>query len=102
MLPLTGSVRGFLLASNFFISCGHKTSFCFITIRSIEINPINKILREREVISLVGLSRTTIWRLEQIGQFPRRKRVGLRAVGWSLEEIQCWISSLPLAESKEQ
>lgn len=74
---------------------------CFITSGGVALNRTDKILRERDVISLVGLSRSTIWRLEQSGRFPRRKRVGLRAVGWSMEEVQQWISSRPTAERKE-
>lgn len=65
-----------------------------------EMNFNDRILRELEVIGLVGLSRTTIWRLERANLFPRRKRLGLRAVGWSLQEIQQWLASRPSVERK--
>lgn len=50
-----------------------------------------KLLRFHEVKKLVGLSRTTIWRLERQGKFPRRKQISENAVAWLDEEIQRWI-----------
>lgn len=54
---------------------------------------INQLLNQKEVSNLVGLSRTTIWRLERTGQFPRRLRVSTKAVRWNLAEIVKWIES---------
>jgi prophage regulatory protein len=34
-----------------------------------------------EVHAVVGLSRTTVWRMERAGQFPRRVLLSVRAVG---------------------
>lgn len=62
---------------------------------------MDQILREPEVLKIVKLSRSTVWRLEKAGLFPRRKRIGVRAVAWSLEEIQRWISSRPTAAGEE-
>jgi prophage regulatory protein len=52
-----------------------------------------KILRKPEVLSTVGLSYTTVWRLERAGHFPRRRQLGGRAVGWLENEIREWIAS---------
>ncbi len=57
----------------------------------------SKLLNLRQVVELVGLSRTTIWRLERAGQFPRRRQVSTKAVRWNQAEIEDWISSRPLA-----
>lgn len=51
----------------------------------------NRMLRSREVIVLTGLSRTTIWRLENTGEFPSRKKLSAGAVGWASSEVQEWI-----------
>ncbi len=57
----------------------------------------SKLLTQKQVVDLVGLSRTTIWRLERAGQFPRRLQVSTKAVRWNQAEILDWINSRPLA-----
>ncbi len=57
----------------------------------------SKLLTQRQVVDLVGISRTTIWRLERAGKFPRRRQVSTKAVRWFQAEIEDWISSRPLA-----
>lgn len=52
----------------------------------------DRILREPEVAQKDGnLSRSTRWRLERDGRYPRRKKIGLNAVGWKESEIEEWI-----------
>jgi prophage regulatory protein len=46
------------------------------------------ILRFPEVKKRTGLSRSTVWRLESVGLFPQRIRVGLRGVGWYEAEVE--------------
>ena len=41
---------------------------------------------------MLGLSRSTIYRMMQDGEFPRPVKIGRRAVGWSSKEIERWIS----------
>jgi predicted DNA-binding transcriptional regulator AlpA len=53
------------------------------------------ILRTSDVTRLTGLSRTTLWRLERQGTFPRRIRLGLNSVGWREEEVQNWVETRP-------
>ncbi len=57
----------------------------------------SKLLTQKQVVDLVGLSRTTIWRLERAGQFPRRLQVSTKAVRWNQSEILDWINSRPRA-----
>lgn len=54
-----------------------------------------KIVRTPEVIRLTGLSRVTLWRLERVGQFPRRLRLSPNSVGWREDEVFNWIESRP-------
>ena len=54
------------------------------------------ILRTAEVLELLGLSRTTIWRRVQAGDFPAPIRLGppgSRAIGWRSEEVEEWVRS---------
>ena len=45
-------------------------------------------LREKEVLALVPVKRSTLRRWEQSDQFPRRRILGPRCVGWSEDEVR--------------
>jgi prophage regulatory protein len=51
----------------------------------------DRVLRKPEVLSTVGLSDATIWRLERDGKFPKRIQLGGNSVGWSENEVLRWI-----------
>lgn len=51
----------------------------------------NKILRLQQVRETTGLSRSEIYRRMQIGDFPQRVFIGVRAVGWPEDEINQWV-----------
>ena len=53
----------------------------------------DQFLRFPELQKMVGLSRATIARLERAGQFPRRRRIGLRSVGWLRIQVTDWIDN---------
>src|SRR5581483_3429708 len=56
---------------------------------------VDRLLRIDEVKKLTGLGRTTIWELELLGEFPRRRRrsgARGRAVGWRASEVARWIA----------
>ena len=50
-------------------------------------------LRIGEVIQRVGLSKGSIYRMESMGLFPHRKKIGLKTVAWLESEINEWIRS---------
>ena len=52
-----------------------------------------RLINEKQVLALIGLSRSTLWRLERAGQFPSRLQVSTRAVRWNLAEVLEWIES---------
>ena len=53
------------------------------------------ILRESDVIHLTGLSRSSIRRLEQAGNFPGRIRLSSKTVGWLKKDVLKWIENRP-------
>ena len=57
----------------------------------------DRLLRRTEVEEIVGLSRSSIYRLKKEGLFPEPIRIGLRAVRWWLSDIQKWLSTRPRA-----
>ncbi len=52
----------------------------------------DRFLREAEVAHITGLSRTTRWRLERRGEFPRRRSISCNAVAWLASEIRAWMT----------
>ena len=56
-----------------------------------------RLLPRREVESMTGLSRTSIYRLMRLGRFPEPVRVGPKAVRWNEEELVSWLASRPKA-----
>jgi prophage regulatory protein len=48
-------------------------------------------MRLDEVLNVIGVSESTIRCWEQAGRFPRRRRLGERAVGWLASEIAAWL-----------
>lgn len=55
--------------------------------------PGKQLLRMPDVRRKTRLGRTTIYRLEAAGLFPRRLKLGLSAVAWDADEIDQWIAS---------
>ncbi len=52
-----------------------------------------RILRRPEVEGRTGLSRSTIYAMMAEDLFPKPKRIGQRAVGWTESSIDEWLES---------
>ncbi len=50
-----------------------------------------RIVRSNEAGEITGTSRSTRWRLEREGKFPKRVQISSGAVGWLASELQAWI-----------
>ena len=59
----------------------------------------DRLRRRREVESITGLGRSSIYRLMQEGEFPQRVQVGRNAVRWRASDIAAWVESRPTAGS---
>lgn len=53
---------------------------------------MNRALRFPEVRKITGLSRSTIWRLESTGHFPRRFLLTNRSIAWWSDEVDKWLA----------
>ena len=53
----------------------------------------DRFLREKQCRDITGLSRTTRWRLERAGLFPKRYRISPGAIAWLESQVQEWIES---------
>ena len=52
-----------------------------------------RIIKVDEVQKLTSLSRSTIWRLENTGKFPKKVRLSQKSIGWLESDIQTWIKT---------
>jgi prophage regulatory protein len=50
--------------------------------------------QSKEVIELVGIGRTSIYKLEKEGRFPSRVKMGIRCTRWHKSDIEKYIASL--------
>ncbi|MCR6700991.1 MAG: AlpA family transcriptional regulator [Dokdonella sp.] len=55
--------------------------------------PFRRTIRRGELHQIVPLAETTIYEMEQRGEFPRRFRLTPRCVVWDLEEVEAWIEA---------
>ena len=55
-----------------------------------------RLLRRREVEEITGMGHSSIYRVMRKGKFPRRVRIGPKAVRWRTSEITAWLKSLPV------
>lgn len=52
---------------------------------------MDRIVRRKQLLDLIGVSCTTQWRMERAGQFPARVKIGKGLVGWHLVEVEKWL-----------
>ena len=55
--------------------------------------PNERALRLRQVSQLTGLGRSMIYQMQAEGRFPRRIKLGERAVGWLESEVRDWLAT---------
>ncbi len=53
----------------------------------------DRFLREAEVRHITGLSRTTRWRMERAGTFPKRIKISENAKANLLSHIRAWMAA---------
>jgi prophage regulatory protein len=51
-----------------------------------------RFVRTKDVTRMIGVSRTTLWRMVRAGTFPRPVRIAIRATGHVLEEVEAWMA----------
>lgn len=53
----------------------------------------SRLIRQRELCAIVGLSRWTINVREAEGRFPKRVKISSNAVGWYESDIAAWMAN---------
>lgn len=60
-------------------------------------------IRRQELRQIVPLADSTIYEMEQRGEFPRRYALSPRCVVWNLAEVEAWLAdrrTRPVARAK--
>lgn len=50
-----------------------------------------RIIRLKDVMVMTGLGRSTIYKLQQEGRFPKSIKLSERAVGWLTHEVEAYM-----------
>lgn len=50
-----------------------------------------KILRGKQLVELLGVSKATLYRWQSKGHFPKSVRLGPNTVGWYEEDVRNWL-----------
>lgn len=64
---------------------------------------IKKTIRRQQLREIVPLADSTIYEMEQRGEFPRRFALSPRCVVWDLAEVEAWLAvrrSTPVARAQ--
>jgi prophage regulatory protein len=68
--------------------------------RKTALDSYPPIIRQKSLLELLDLSRTTVWRRVRNHEFPAPVKLGgpeSRAVGWRREEVEQWLATRPRA-----
>lgn len=55
--------------------------------------PIKRTIRRQQLREMVPLADSTIYEMEQRGEFPRRFALSPRCVVWDLAEVEAWLAA---------
>lgn len=59
----------------------------------------NRIIRPKELCEILGVSRTTLWRMQQRGELPKCIRISAGVVGWIETDIDDWIKAKKVGDT---
>ena len=54
---------------------------------------VDRLFREKDVLKIVGVSRSTLYRWIQSNEFPAPVRIGPRTKVWPEDKLKHWIES---------
>lgn len=58
-----------------------------------------RIIRPKELSEILGVSRTTLWRMQNRGNLPNCIRISAGAVGWIESDIENWLKAKKAGKS---
>ena len=64
-------------------------------VTDLESKPL---LRGRDILVLLGISKATLHRWRGAGRFPKPIRLGPRMLAWRRVDLEAWIDDLPVSQ----
>lgn len=64
------------------------------------VSPDDAVLRLHDVRRITGLSRSSIYEMQALRQFPHSIKLSSRAVGWLHSEVRDWLQARALLRSR--
>ena len=64
----------------------------------MEHQPLSGLMTTREIIALVRLSRTSIYRMTRQSRFPPPCSVGNGKIRWREDDVRAWMAGLPVCD----
>ena len=64
----------------------------------MEHQHLSGLMTTREIIALVRLSRTSIYRMTRQGRFPPPCSVGKGKIRWREDDVRAWMAALPVCD----
>ena len=61
--------------------------------QSLPVTSIRRTIRRQQLREIVPLADSTIYEMEQRGEFPRRFALSPRCIVWDLSEVEAWLTS---------
>ena len=59
---------------------------------------MKRVIRMKDVVKIVGLSRSTLWRLQKEGEFIDGVRLSANSVGYFASDVEAWLASRPMVQ----
>ena len=54
-------------------------------------NQIDAIVRPKNLVQILGIHMTTLWRWIQAGEFPQPMRLNKKTIGWRQSTVEEWL-----------
>jgi prophage regulatory protein len=99
----TDQLTGFHLSATIAFNCPEVRNLGRSDMAAIAETPIKRTIRRSQLREMVPLADSTIYELEQRGEFPRRFALSPRCVVWDLAEVEAWLTSrrsVPIPRAK--
>jgi prophage regulatory protein len=57
--------------------------------------PTRRVIEIDEVLSMVPLSKASVYRMQKAGTFPKSRAIGANRSAWFVDDIESWLEALP-------
>ena len=88
-----GELTGFHLSATIAFNCSEVLEPRRLEMATTTHISIKRTIRRQQLREMVPLADSTIYEMEQRGEFPRRFALSPRCVVWDLAEVEAWLAS---------